>query len=181
MSKLQVMIKPILYDENVGDITHGAVVSNVDWGDNKLPPMGKRLMKLKNERHTAIDITNSILKQGSDGVIFGGLNWLYDIDGLYTILKEVAKTDLKILIAIPDSIDAFELALGRYFIKSNMSDVPSDLLLDSLDDSFYQLIGRNGLDAFIGRDYCIVTGMFDSVKMYNIIVIPTAEGVDENE
>ena len=169
MAKTSIKIKPILHEqENVGLVT-SAIISNVQWGEEHRPPLAKHFGRQQTIKRTPMSIVNSVLKRPkNEGVVLGGLNWMNDIHGLCSILKEVAFTNLDILIAIPDSIDNFEIALGKYFVDQNDMEELTGIM--AFDDSAFKVIGRNGLDALIGRRYNILIGMFDDVKLYQVEV-----------
>ena len=165
----------------VKPIQHGMVgyapfvstlVANTKWGDDRPTPLAKKLIKDNNIHVTPKCIVDAIVKHDdSQGIVLGGMNWMLDIDSLIAILKEVAKTDLEILIAVPTGLEQFETAIGISASKETgeYDKLEKMKILDD-DNDIYKFIGARVMDEIIGRDYLMLTGMYNDVKLFEMKV-----------
>lgn len=150
----------------------GAVVSNVDNGDNELSPFGMRITDVPNIKMKANQIVKEITNhKDNKGIILGGFDWCQDIGGLISILEEVKKTDLHVMIQVPCTIKEFEKEVGKYGCKKYDEFANMERLMVLMnDDEVYDFIGMSIMQELINEKYMMSCGLYEDVMYYALEV-----------
>lgn len=110
-------------------------------------------------------------------VVFGGFEWMDDLDSLLTLAQLLPSYGYKIVIQTGYELPEAELLIGKH----SMLKYGNDVLIKQLDDaekgsaevdldvlkSMFRELGRSILDATIGSAYHIVTGL-DEPTVYHM-------------
>jgi len=108
-------------------------------------------------------ITQNALDMGSDGIIFGGLDWSLQPLELVELVSSAVDRGLKILIMTVLSLEEFDKLIGTSTIgKVGYEKLYTDLAtLGTEEEDIYLFIGRTILDYLIEDEYYMLCGIDD--------------------